>query len=359
VVINAKAENLGEIVEAPAQGLSEEAVQEKLKEVPRKGFVVLDGSNLSVDLLNRLATIWQTSPKDIEVHGGGRWTPSAKKRLVHYGYTVTEGRPDVELGVVDGVLVKTLRRLRGGDSLVLAEACFDPVYGIRGGATSLAEGLGLGTEAVKRWKGEPAPATDTDPGWFVGRLAEELGDPYSLEYVRSRKGLASLAAGPYAAVHSRSAELLGQTRIFAAAKSRLMVVSPGGGDSDSTLHSSLLALCDQVAAVGEDAEVVLVAEAMEGLGSRALRTMCDMTVRPESLSGHEGYEDVLMLKWLKAKMKLHLVSTLPRTITEKRLGLSAPASARNAFEEIEARHGWKLKALMVREASLTSLRVAQ
>jgi hypothetical protein len=43
---------------------------------------------------------------------------------------------------------------------------------------------------------------------------------------------------------------------------------------------------------------------------------------------------------------------------EKRLGLLPHASAKNAFEDIEARHGWKLKATMVKDASLTSLRAA-
>jgi hypothetical protein len=359
VVINAKAENLGEVVEAPSQGMTEEAVLEKLKEVPRKDFVVLDGSNSSVDLLNRLLMTWQAEPKDVKVYAGGRWAPSAKRRAAHFGYPMTEEKPSIELGVVDGVLVRSLPSLEAGSSVVISEASFDPVYGVRGAAVALARALGLGAEAVRRWKGEPAPGADTDPGWFAGRLAEELGNPFSLEYVRSRKGFATVAVGPHAEVHSKAVELLNQTRIFQASKARLLVVSPGGGDSDSTLHSSLLALCDQGAALGDDAEVVLVAEAMEGLGSEALRTMCDMAVRPESLSHVDGYEDIIMLKWLKSKMKLHVVSTLPRTIVERRLGLLASSSAKNAFEDIETRHGWKLKATMIKDASLTSLRPSQ
>ncbi len=241
--------------------------------------------------------------------------------------------------------------------MVLAEASLDPMYGVRGAASALVDALGLGVEATGRWKGEPAPAADTDAGWFAGRVAEELGNPFCVEYLRSKKGIAELNAGSYSEVHPKSASFLSQTRVFPAAKSRLLVVSPGGGDADSTLHSSLLGLCDQAAAVGDEAEVVLVAEMLEGLGSKALRTLCDLTVRPESLSHVDGYEDIVMLKWLKANLKLHVVSTLPRTIVEKRLGLSAPPAAKNAFEEIEARHGWKLKATMVKDASLTSVRV--
>jgi len=357
VVINAKAENLGEVVEAPAQGLAEEAVQEKLGAIPKREYVVMDGSNYSIDLLNRLLSVWHTDPKDVKVHVGGRWSPSARKRLTHFGYSLTEERPSVELGVVDGVLVRTLAGLRGGGPMVIAEAAFDPIYGVRGGASAIVEALGLGMEAIGRWKGEPAPAADTDPGWFAGRVTEEAGNPFCLEYVRSRRGFAELSSGAYPEAHAKSVGLLTRTRVFSAAKSRLMVVSPGGGDADSTLHLSLTALCNQAAAVGEEAEAILVAEAMEGLGSPALRAFCDMTVRPESLSHVEGYEDMIILKWLRSRLKLHLVSTLPRTIVEKRLGLSAPSSAKNAFEEVEARHGWKLKATMVKDASLTVLRV--
>jgi hypothetical protein len=359
VVINAKAENLGEVLEAPGQALVEESLQEMLKAVPRKSFVVLDGSNMAVDLLNRLAALWQVPPKDISVYGGGRWSPSAKKRLAHYGYSVSADKPTVELGVVDGVLIRSLPRLRQDDSLVLAEASFDPIYGARGAAAVMGEALGLGAEAVKRWKGEPAAASQTDPGWFAGRLAEELGNPSCLEYIRSKRGFAVINVGSCSDVHSTSVQQLRVSRLLSAAKSRLLVVSPGGGDADSTLHSSLLALCNQAAAVGDDAEVMLVAEAMEGLGSEALRSLCDMNVRPESLVHVDGYEDVIMLKWLKSNMKLHLISTLPRTLVERRLGLLPQASAKGAFEDIESRHGWKLKATMIKDGLMTSLRAAQ
>jgi hypothetical protein len=359
VVINAKAEILGEVLEAPAQGMAEESLQDALKKLPRKEFVVLDGSNMALDMLNRLTALWGAAPKEISVHGGGRWAPSARKRLARYGYAVSEEGPTVELGVVDGVLVRSLSNMRKEDSLIISEASLDPVYGIRGSAAVLAEALGLGAEAVRRWKGEPAPATETDPGWFAGRLAEELGDPFCLEYVRSRHGLAAINVGPHAEVHSKSAQLLKDTRVIPAAKSRLLVVSPGGGEADSTLHASLLALCNQAEAVGDDAEVMLVAEAGEGLGSPALRSLCDLGVRPESLMHVDGYEDIVMLKWLKANMKLHVISTLPLTLVEKRLGLLASASAKNAFEDIESRHGWKLKATMVKDGALTSVRPAQ
>jgi hypothetical protein len=359
VVINAKAENLGEVLEAPGQGLAEESLQETLKAVPRKSFVILDGSNTAVDLLNRLTALWQAAPKDISVHGGGRWSPLAKKRLARYGYPLSADKPTVELGVVDGVLVRSLPRLRQDDALVLAEASFDPIYGTRGAAAVMGEALGLGVEAVKRWKGEPAAAMDTDPGWFAGRLADELGNPACLEYVRSKRGFAAINIGSYSDAHPRSVQQLNESRLLSAAKSRLLVVSPGGADADSTLHSSLLALCNQAAAVGDEAEVILVAEAMEGLGSDALRSLCDMSIRPESLVHVDGYEDVAMLKWLKSNMKLHLISTLPRTLVEKRLGLLSEASAKGAFAGIESRHGWKLKTTIIKDASLTSLRVAQ
>ncbi len=114
VVINAKAENLGEVIEAPAQGLGEEAVQEKLKEVPKKDFVVIDGSNSSIDILNRLTSVWQVDPKEIRVRVGGKWLPSAKKRVTHFGYSLSEEKPSVELGVVDGVLVRSIPGLRDG-----------------------------------------------------------------------------------------------------------------------------------------------------------------------------------------------------------------------------------------------------
>jgi hypothetical protein len=357
VVINAKAENLGDVIEAPGEGMVEEAIQGKLKEISRRKSVVLDGSNSSLDLLNRLVAAWQVEPKEVTVFAGGKWGSSARKRAAHYGYAVTEEKPSVELGVVDGVLVRSLPGLQTDHSMVISEAAFDPVYGVRGSASALAEALGLGPEAVRRWKGNPSPAAETDPGWFAGRLTEEVGDPFCLEYVRSKKGLAALFVGPCAEVRRRSTETLNQTRVFSAPRSRLLVVSPGGADADSTLHSSLAALCDQAAVVGEEAEAILVAEAGEGLGSQALRTMCDMNVRPDSLSHLSGYEDILMLKWLKSKLKLHVVSTLPRTIVERRLGLLAPASVKNAFEDIEARHGWKLKATVVKDASLTLLRI--
>jgi hypothetical protein len=358
VVINAKAENLGDVVEAPPHVLGDQAVLEQIKGLPRKGFVLLDGSNSSVDVLNLVASVWQAPPKEVTVSGRGPWSPGVLKRLERFGYSVSVEAPEAELGVVDGVLVRSLAKLRPDDSLVISEGAFDPVFGFRGAPVAVTRALGLGVEAVRRWKGEPASGKDTDPGWFAGRVASEVGDVLSLEYVRGRKGLAALNLGSCSEAHSRSAKFLGDNDMFTISKSRFFMVSPGGGEGDPTLHSALLALLNQMEALGEDAEAVLIAEALEGLGSAALRSLCDMDVRQESLSHVEGYEDVLMLKWIKANLKLHMVSTLPRTIVEKRLGLIGHQSAKQAFEEVESRHGGKLKATVVKDASITALKTA-
>jgi len=359
VVLNVKAENLGSVVEAPTDAMSEQAMQDLVQGIPKKSFVLTDGTNSSLDVLNRLVSSWQVAPKDVVVFTGERATGAALKRLAHFGYTIASDRPSADLGVVDGVLVRALPRMQDDDSLLICEARIDPVYGFRGAPSALTEALGLGPEAVKRWRGEPSPCQDTDPGWFAGRVAEEVKCPHVLEYVRSNGGMEDAFVGDFAQAHGQAVKLLTEKRQVDAGKSRLLVISPGGEGFDLTLHSSLAALGNYGEALGEDPEVVLLAEMAEGLGSAALRVLCDTGVRPESLSHYDGYEDVMLLKWFKSKAKLHVVSTLPRAILERRLGLSSPASLKQAVEDVEMRHGWKLKATIVKGGLLTAPRRAQ
>jgi len=357
--LNVKAENLAEVFEVSAEAMTEGALEEAAKEVPKKGLVVLDGSHRSVDVLNALVTLWKASPREVSVYLGERTSAPVARRLLNYGYMVVQERPSVELGVADGVLVKGIPGAAAEDVLVVGEACFDPAYGFRGSATALCEAFGLAGDAIKRWDGVPASGLDAAPAWFAARVAEEMGNPLCVEYIRGKGGISAAFSGAPAEAHASAVKFLNERRSFAARKAKLLVVSPGGSEFDSTLHDSFMALGNCADVMEEDAEVLLLAEAAAGLGSNALRAYVDTGAKPEGLGHLSGYEDLMFMKWIKGRARVHVVSTLPRTIVEKKLGFGCHASAKQAFEEVESRHGWRLKATVVKDACLIRLRTSQ
>ncbi|MDG6928652.1 MAG: hypothetical protein JRN39_00520 [Nitrososphaerota archaeon] len=328
IVVNIKAEHLSEVVGVADKALPEEDVLSQLGLVERPGLVVTDGSPAARRVLERLAPQW--GPVPIRTVGGGE-EPAA-------------GR--VEFGPVDGQMFMVDSALVDGRLLVVSEAKFDPVYGFYGSAPLVVEALGLRREALKRWKGSVSPGADTDPLWFAMRAASQLRDMKALEAVSAPRGVAHLSYGDAASAKSASADYLNSKRRMRVEPSRFVIIGCGG--EDDTLSKALAVAANNLRAVAADAEVVVVAECGRGLGSAYLRGLADGTPAQKGSGG----ADEAALRELRRAGSLRLVSVLPKSIVEKRFGMSAHSSLGEALEAVERKHGWRVKATVLPEASM-------
>jgi len=105
-----------------------------------------------------------------------------------------------------------------------------------------------------------------------------------------------------------------------------LIVSPGPGYYSSNLSLGLKALWNILPSLDEDTKVILVCEALEGLGSKALENF----VMGKKV---EGDEDINFLKRY-SKREIILISTLPKYYTQKKLGFHTFDSLQEAVNHL-------------------------
>jgi uncharacterized membrane protein len=344
VVINIKAENLAETFDVRDKPLQEEEVLNTLRQVERPQAVVSDGTTISRGILERLNRLWGDSTGLLNVVELKGWQNGEADSAP------TDNLTDV--GVVDGVLVRAPASLLNSEPLLIASCVYDPVFGFKGPDLLLTQLTSLEGEAMKRWDKRMSPGEDTDPGWFARKVSECFQGLKSITSVPTAGGLAMVSYGDVRASSEGARSYIKVARMREVRPSRLTIVGCGGSDYDSTLGDSLRVVGNHTAALQEDSEVIIAAECSDGLGSSRLRDIVD------GAQGGRSGESVeeLVLKEIQNKATVHLVSTLPKSIVEKRLKLKAHSSLREAFESIEARHSWRLKTNIIARAPLLASR---
>lgn len=341
VVINIKAENLAETADINDKPLQEDEVLNSLKQVERPQAVVTDGTSASRTILEKLSRVWGDSTGILNVVELKSWQNGEQD-------TNRPADKTSELGIVDGVLVRAPVSMLEAKPLLISACVFDPVFGFRGPEVLLTKMTSLEVEALKRWNGTMAPAGDTDPFWFASKVADLFAGLKALTMVPTAGGPAMLSYGEVKASSEGARGYLRTSGKRELRGSRLTVLGCGGSDYDSTLADALVMLGNHLDIIPDEAEVIIAAECSDGLGSRRFRNIAD------GVQGGRPGESVeeRILKELSERATVHLVSTLPKSIVEKRFKLDAHSSLREAFEKVEARHSWRLKANIIPRAPL-------
>jgi hypothetical protein len=335
VVINIRAENLGEVLRPVDKPMTDELINSELQKVEAPDVVLHDGNEGSAKIVEKLNTTWAGMGKVVE--------------LVKVGdedfnlFRPDSGQNGEELTLVDGSMVKVPASIVKSSVLAVAESRFDPVFGYTGAHVLILKAAGLMHEALKRWDRRLAPGSDADPGWFAMRVASGLPSLKVLSFVEADGGPAFITQGRVEDAFGSTKEYLNTMRRKECAPTRLMLLGCGGGGCDNTLSNSLFVAANHLEVMDENSELILVAECSGGLGSQYLRNMVDGLGPPRGTGG----PDEIILRQLTDKGEVHLVSTLPRSIVERRLRMKAHSSLREAFESIQSRHAWRLKATVV------------
>ncbi|MBC7091262.1 MAG: hypothetical protein H5T50_05065 [Nitrososphaeria archaeon] len=340
VAVELKRERLEKVYSDPLPSFDNSQVEQELqpiRELNEINLLVGDYESSTIDFL-RFITNFIPSTK-ICVLSNENVLKVLRKFLkdTRIDFSKTDGEK-VPVSIVDGAQVKVSQTIAKRNLILVSSVGFDPLYGFRGSTTALLEFSDeqLKYEAIKR-ESEliPRPGKETSAGWFLNRIVEELKEINGIEIVPGKDGFSKIFYGKIDAVHKRAVEeLLKNSSKNVEKKIGLAIVSPGEEIKCSNLNSALNSLWNIMYACEEGASIVVLAEALDGLGSEALKKYVYTGFKVESVLGKayiEGLESLYYLLQARQKYDLGVVTTLPKTFVEKKLGLKSFQSGNAAI----------------------------
>jgi len=235
--------------------------------------------------------------------------------------------------IIDGVLVKIPENIE--KTVTVCSVRLDPVYGFTGPHSILAQLTDLQDEFLKRKEADLA----NDPSMnFAARILEET-NPSAICYFggSTQRVLTGSATEVFKRIQNTFLEKAVKPK-----KHKFIVASAGGCPYDDTLSDALISAYNLLPHMDNDCEVILAAECKNGLGDEGLRRL--------TLGLSSSSMATQILGKIKKQAHLSLVSSLPSTIISS-LGISGYTSLSEAFEFIESRNSWKLKAWIPKETA--------
>lgn len=340
VAIELKRERLERIYGDPLPEIEINQVEQELQ--PIKGsnevnLLVGDYENSTIEFLRFLTTF--TPNSKICVFSNERILKNLKKNLKDTNIEFFKIEAEkVPVAIVDGVQVKVSQIFSRRDLILVSSVGFDPLFGFKGTSTALLEFTDeqIRYEAIKR-ESEliPRPGKETSSGWFLNRIVEELKELNGIGIVPGKHGFSKIFYGKVDTIHKNSVEeLLKNSLKNVEKKISLSVVSPGEEDKCSNLNNALNSLWNTMYAYEEGASTIILAEALDGLGSEALKKYVYTGLKLDNILGKtyiEGVENLYYLIQASQKYDLGVVSTLPNTFVQKRLGLKSFQSGNAAI----------------------------
>lgn len=332
IAVELKRERLEKVYDDPLPELEVNQVEQELQ--PVKGLneinlLVGDCENSTIEFLRYLTTFAQTTK--ISVFSSERILKNLRKSLkdtnIEFSKIETEKVP---VAIVDGVQVKVSQILSKRNLIIVSSVGFDPLFGFKGIPTAVLEIADeqMKYEAIKR-ENEliPRPGKETASGWFLNRIVEELKELDGIEIIPGKHGFSKILYGKIDGVHRKSVEeLLKYSLKNVEKKISLAIVSPGEEDKCSTLNSALNSLWNTINACEEGASIIILAEALEGLGSEAFKKYVYTGFKLDNILGKtyiDGFENLYYLIQASQKYDLGVVTTLPNTFVQKKLGLKS------------------------------------
>ncbi len=340
IAVELKRERLEKVYDDPLPELEINQVEQEIQ--PLKGLneinlLVGDCENSTIEFLRFLTTFAQNTK--VYAFSSERILKNLRKSLkdtsIEFSKIEAEKAP---VAIVDGVQVKVSQILSKRNLILVSSIGFDPLFGFKGMSTTILEVADeqIRYEAIKR-ENEliPRPGKETSSGWFLNRIVEELKELDGIGIIPGKLGFSKILYGKIDFVHKKSVEeFLKYSLKNVEKKISLAMVSPGEEDKCSTLNSALNSLWNTIYACEDRASIIILAEALDGLGSEALKKYVYTGFKLDGLLGRtyiDGIENLYYLIQASQKYDLGVVTTLPNTFVQKRLGLKSFQSGNAAI----------------------------
>jgi len=328
-LVTLQAENLGMVVEPPAEAATSE--QERAAEIMKSTsrLFICDSSPVTLEFLksllpvvgeNQTMRILSPAPKRLE-----NAIPELKGR-------VNTLAPPLPAEGEEATYVPEL--MEPGSKLFVGTARPDPMFGIldaRAAACLSWIARSRSVAAGKQGSMEPEPLVKTAAYEAMESLSEKIpGAKYLTLVPRGGKLRTVMEDAPFDAVKNAFPKV-------PVPPTKGLVLGAGGRGYDDTFSSALRGIWSALEGVRRTGTVLIVAECAEGMGSTALEML--VTGRMEEGDRRkgryvDGMEEVFYLNKLKAEYDILLLSGLPETYARSKLGLTTAKGSGEAVGRV-------------------------
>jgi hypothetical protein len=348
VILDIKAENLEEKIDAEGKTLSDSEIKSKLESLdiskPTE-FVVL---NVSESVRKTLSIIL------------GRYEEKSiskppilvdKKIMNVIKNYIPEHDSISEFSNVEDSSSKLV---------FVGEMEFDGLFGYETIATRLLKKFGdeLMLSAYEKRKSDlPSPGQYVENFQIANKFSEKF-DIFAIEIISNSKGMYDLSVGHPSSTSSIS-KSFGTNATKDIGKHKTMIISTGKETSNNTLSKSLSSLWNCSDAIKNDGLAILLAECKFGIGSDGIQSVIDGRIDVDRLKKPskyiDGMENLLYMIEIQKKFQLGLLSILP-THYSKKLNIMPFNGIKGVMDYILKNQGQKQKVEVISDAARTLLR---
>jgi len=347
VVLDIKAENLEEKIDAEGKTLSDSEIESKLGALdiskPTE-FVVL---NTSESVRKTLSILFEkydlkSIPKPLI---------SADRKIMNI----------VKDYIPEQISISEFSNVEDSNSnlVFIGEMEFDGLFGYETISTRLLKKFGAESmlSAYEKRKGDlPSPGQDVE-SFQIARKFSEKFEILAIEIIANSNGIYDLSVG-----HPSSTASISKSFRTSATKDigkhKTMIISTGKESSNDTLSKSLSSLWNCSDAIKNDGFAILLAECKLGIGSDGIQSFIDGRMNMDSLKKPsqyiDGLENLLYITETQKKFQLGLLSILPTHYTKK-LNMKPFNGIKQIMDYILKNQGQKQKVEVISDGARTLL----
>jgi len=348
VVLDIKAENLEEKIDAEGKTLSDTEIKAKLESLdiskPTE-FVVLNTSESVRKILSILFERYakKSIPKPLI---------SADRKIMN---VVKDYLPEQSS-------ISEFSNVEDSNSklVFIGEMEFDGLFGYETVSTRLLKKFGdeLMLSAYEKRKGDlPSPGQDVE-NFQIARKFSEKFDIFAIEIIANSNGMYDLAVGHPSSTASIS-KSFGTNAAKDIGKHKTMIISTGKESSNNSLSKSLSSLWNCSDAIKNDGFAILIAECKLGIGSDGIQSFIDGRMNMDRLKKPsqyiDGMENLLYIAETQKKFQLGLLSILPTHYTKK-LSMKPFNGIKQVMDYVLKNQGQKQKVEVISDGARTLLR---
>jgi len=348
VVLDIKAENLEQKIDADGKTLSNSEIKSKLESLdiskPTE-FVVLNSSESVRKTLSIILERYEEKsiPK-----------PSilADREIIN----------EIKNHIPEHDSISEFSNIEDPSSklVFIGEMEFDGLFGYETITTRLLKKFGdeLMLSAYEKRKSDlPSPGQDVENFQIANKFSEKF-DILGIEIIANSKGMYDLSIGHPSSTSSIS-KSFGTNATKDIGRHKTMIISTGKESSNSTLVKSLSSLWNCFDAIKNDGIGILVAECKFGVGSDSIQSVIDGRTDIEHLKKPskyiDGMENLLYINEMQKKFQFGLLSILP-TYYSKKLNMIPFNGIKQVMEYILKNQGQKQKVEVIADGARTLLR---
>ena len=348
VVLDIKAENLEEKIDAEGKTLSDTEIRAKLESLdiskPTE-FVVLNTSESVRKILSILFEIYakKSIPKPLI---------SADRKIMN---VVKDYLPEQSS-------ISEFSNVEDSNSklVFIGEMEFDGLFGYETVSTRLLKKFGdeLMLSAYEKRKGDlPSPGQDVE-NFQIARKFSEKFDILTIEIIANSNGISDLSVGHPSSTASIS-KSFGTNAAKDIGKHKTMIISTGKESSNNTLGISLSSLWNCSNAIKNDGLAILLAECKLGIGSDGIQSFIDGRMNLDRLKKPsqyiDGMENLLYITETQKKFQLGLLTVLPTHYTKK-LNMKSFDGIKQIMDHVLKNQGQNQKVEIISDGARTLLR---